>query len=144
MKLKTYLKECYTDSFRVNGLRATYGEFQEFIEALKLKEWKEAKYELSQVCLYVLILTSYALEKVGINLNPEVPNWMPWEDDYKRMQVWKRILAISGAPKQLLNLEWFNEGNNWRRPHKVMYVLSQAGLHITEEEAQELINQVEE
>lgn len=48
MKLKQYLHECYTDSFRANGLKAVYGELLEFIEAITLKE---ALYELHQVCL---------------------------------------------------------------------------------------------
>lgn len=144
MKLKQYLHECYTDSFRTNGLKAVYGELLEFIEAIIHFRLKEALYELRQVCLYLLIFTSYVLERVSIKFNPSIPNWMPWRDDYKRIEVWKKILHISHATNQTLNLEWFNKGNNWRRPSKVVYVLSQAGLYIDEKEAKRLIKLVEE
>jgi hypothetical protein len=142
MRLQQYLKECYTDSFRVNGIRATVGEIGEVIEAIGHLDFQEALYELSQVVLYLLILSSYALEKVGFD--PVVPNWLPWEEDYIRINKWKEILRLSNAPNQTLDLEWFNQGNNWKRPSKLIYVLSQAGLQIDEQDAQRLIQLVKE
>lgn len=139
MKLQQYLKECYTASFRVNGVRATVGEIEEFVEAVSHLDFKEALYELSQVVLYLLILSSYALEKVGILFDPLIPNWLPWKEDYIRINKWEEILHLSKAPNQVLDLEWFSQGNNWERPSKVIYVLSQTGLQIDEQEAQRLI-----
>jgi hypothetical protein len=143
MKLSTYIAEVYTESFWQNGLKAVMSEVSEVMEALWLHDWKNVKYESSQVLLYLLILTHYALKKFfAYELVIDMPDWLPWEEDYHRVVILKRILVLSKAPNQQFDPEWMNKGNNWRKPEKVQYILSQAGLELSAEEAQELIDQV--
>jgi hypothetical protein len=143
MKLTTYISEVYTESFWQNGGKALCSELNEVCEALWLRDWDNAWYEVTQVLLYLLILSHYALAKwVNIELVVELPNWLPWHEDYARVVVLKQILELSGAPIQTFNPEWMNKGNNWKKPEKVKYILSQAGLDVSASQAQELINQV--
>ena len=143
MKLTTYIQEVYTISFWHNGLKAVMSELMEVVEALWLRDWENLWYETSQVILYLLILSHYALQKyMGYELVVDLPSWLPWQEDYNRIVIWKQILVLSKAPNQKLDPEWFNRGNNWQKPEKVVYVLSQAGLQISVSQAQELINQV--
>lgn len=143
MKLSTYIAEVYTESFWKNGGKALCSELAEVIEAIANKDWNNMKYEFSQVILYLLILSHYALDKyLGVELIIELPGWLPWYEDYSRVEILKRILKLSGAPNQVFDPEWMNRGNNWRKPDKVKYILGQAGLEVSAEEAQELINQV--
>lgn len=143
MKLSTYIQEVYTISFWQNGFKAVMSEVGEVIEALWSRDWENVKYESSQVLLYLLILSHYAFQKyMGYELKVNLPNWLPWQEDYHRVVILKRILALSKAPNQHFNPEWMNRGNNWRKPDKVKYILSQAGLDVSASQAQELINQV--
>jgi len=139
MKIKQYIEEIYTDSFRSNGIKATCVEIQEFYEAFHTGQWNEAMYELSQVILYILILLFYN----HLLWNITLPDWLPWEEDYRRLTKWQEILHLVQAPILCIDNEWFNTGNNWKRPKKVVYVLNQAGLSISLEEAQQLINKLE-
>jgi hypothetical protein len=66
-----------------------------------------------------------------------------WKEDYDRIVVWKQILVLAEV-KEKLDPEWFNQGNNWKKPVKVQYVLSQAGKNVSLEEAQALIDLVSE
>lgn len=144
MKLSTYIAEVYTISFWQNGGKALCSELAEVCEALWKGDWPNVWYETSQVLLYLLILIHYALAKYfHTELVVELPDWLPWYEDYARIQVWKRLLVIANAPNQKLDPEWFNQGNNWRKPPKVVYVLGQAGLIIDESKAEALINQLE-
>lgn len=131
IKLDAYITECYSSSL---GWKDLLVELKEVFESTT---WSEAKEELSQVALYLLIFLHQLLPFI----NPHVPGWMPWEEDYIRMQQWKRIFQAVGLSPEL-NLEWFNQGNNWKRTSKVQYVLSQAGVFVNEEEAQHLIDSV--
>lgn len=141
MKLKDYVYEIYTEEFQSNGPSALWGEFLEVLEALSKRDLQNFLYELSQVVLYVLILSFYKLPILGeVNL----PSWLPWEDDYRRIVKWNQILKMADAPNQVLDLHWFDQGNNWERPHKVPYVLEKAGKNVSLEEAQELIELVKE
>jgi hypothetical protein len=133
IKLDAYLSECYSSSL---GLKDLLVEVKEVLEAKSITELKE---ELSQVALYLLIFTHQKFPLI----NPYVPNWMPWEEDYHRMQKWKEIFTLVGLDTTELNLEWFNQGNNYRRVSKVQYVLGRAGVFLTEEEAQQVIDKVE-
>ena len=143
MKLTTYIAEVYTVSFWKNGGKALCSEMAEVIEAVWLCDWKNAWYECTQVLLYLLILSHYALKKFfAYELIIELPNWLPWYEDYARVVVLKQILELSNAPNQVFDPEWMNRGNNWKKPEKVVYILSQAGLDVSNSEAQELINQV--
>jgi len=137
MKLRKYRNECYSSSFKNNYLLALETEFLELVEAIQSKDLKEAKYESSQIALYILLGLSFIFPK----FDPEIPDWMPWEDDYLRMQKWKLILEFLGYEGKI-DLDWFIHGNNWERPSKVIYVCSQAGYPLTEEEAQQLIDKV--
>lgn len=143
MKLSTYISEVYTISFWKNGGKALCSELSEVMEALWLRDWDNAWYEVTQVLLYLLILSHYALAKwANIELIVELPNWLPWQEDYHRVVILKQILELSKAPNQKFDPEWMNRGNNWRKPEKVKYILSQAGLDVSASQAQELINQV--
>ena len=139
----TYISEVYTESFWQNGGKALYSEIQEIGEAIWLCDWQNAWYEISQVLLYLLILSHYALQKyMGYELIMEVPDWLPWQEDYHRVVILKQILKLSKAPIQEFDPEWMNKGNNWRKPDKVVYILGQAGLELSASEAQSLIDQV--
>lgn len=143
MKLTTYIAEVYTESFWQNGLKAVMSELQEVEEALWLRDWENLWYEVTQVILYLLILSHYALKKFfAYELIVELPDWLPWQEDYNRVVILKQILVLSQAPNQKFDPEWMNKGNNWKKPEKVKYILSQAGLEVSAEEAQGLINQV--
>lgn len=137
MNLRDYVQEIYTEEFKENGPSALWGEFLEVLEALTKGDIQNFLYELSQVFLYILILSYYKLPALG---SVYLPSWLPWEDDYKRIQKWKQILQLAEAPNPELDLHWFDQGNNWERPHKVVYVLGKAGKTVTIEEAQHLID----
>lgn len=143
MKLTTYISEVYTISFWQNGGKALCSEIQEIGEAIWLRDWDNVKYEASQVLLYLLILSHYALDKFfAYELVIELPSWLPWYEDYSRVEILKQILVLSQAPNQVFNPEWMNKGNNWKKPEKIVYILFQAGLTLSLSQAQELINQV--
>jgi hypothetical protein len=143
MKLSTYIAEVYTISFWKNGGKALCSELNEVMEAIWLRDWQNVKYESSQVLLYLLILSHYALNKFfAYELIMELPSWLPWYEDYDRVVILKQILELSNAPNQKFDPEWMNRGNNWKKPEKVVYILGQAGLELSASQAQELINQV--
>jgi len=144
MKLSTYITEVYTISFWQNGGKALCSEMGEVMEAIWEKDWENVTYEVTQVLLYLLILSHYALAKFfSIELVVDLPDWLPWHEDYDRVVVVKQILELSNAPNQF-DPEWMNRGNNWRKPEKVQYILSQAGLDVSLVEAQALIDKVSE
>jgi hypothetical protein len=133
MYLSKYVSEIYTISFYHNGVKAVIGEIKEVYEAAHMGDWKGMWYEITQVILYIIILLHYSYK-----LDILLPKWLPWEEDYKRLRIWKRILKKVGYTGSINN-EWFNRGNNWKRPDKIVYVLSKAGYGITEEMAQKII-----
>ena len=143
MKLSTYIQEVYTISFWKNGGKALCSEISEVVEALYIRNWENLWYEITQVILYLLILSHYALKKFfAYELIVELPDWLPWKEDYHRVVILKQILKLSKAPIQEFDPEWMNKGNNWRKPDKVVYILGQAGLELSASEAQSLIDQV--
>jgi hypothetical protein len=131
IKMSEYFPECYSG---ILGIKDIVIESKEVIEALSKRNWQEAMCEISQVALYVLIVF-WQITKIDFI----VPNCLPWQEDYERFLVWKKILHQVEAPKEF-DIAWFNIGNNWQRPEKVVTILEKAGVHVNKKEAKDLIN----
>lgn len=109
------------------------GEVKEVFTA---KSIPEAIEEIKQVVLYTTLLaykhTGLSFILYGLDST--------FVEDIERIKVWEKILSLYGKE---VSMSLFSEGNNWRRPHKVKYVLSRLGVDIPLEAAQLIINHFE-
>ncbi len=127
------LENCFAgDSMRLSYI---LGEACECAEAIVEGKYLEALEELKQVWLYSLLML---YQFTGISL----PAWGTKtiiEEDFSRFQVWGEIFAIYEVD---FSLSYFSNGNNWRRPHKVVAALASAGVAITISEAETILKKL--
>lgn len=120
-------------------IKDLYGELIELLQATSMHE---AWGELQQVWLYSLILL---YQCTGLNL-PLYGVRASLEEDIHRYSKWVQILDIYGLE---LDIKDFSRrmsasaiGNNYRRPHKVQWVLAHRGIHISLDEAASIISSI--
>ena len=116
-----------------------YRELLELLHELRKKgkkDWKSIKEEFIQVYVNVLL---FLHKHTGIN-TPMYGGDSCIQEFVERLLVWEFILS---KYNKKFNIDYFRDGTNWKRPEKVVSILSKASVFISRDEAISLIRELE-
>lgn len=111
-------------------------EFIELLEAIYHLNGKEIKKEFIQVYTNGLLLLH---KHTGLNI-PMFGCKSCIEDFVDRLKVWEYAFK---KYEKTMKLSYFREGNNWKRPEKVISILGKGNVDISLQEALQLIKEME-